>query len=157
MPSLLQDFCRTARTRRPWRGLTFADVLSAHPEILHPLSEWDGRPKTPRFSHWVKTNFRIASGAIKASAPLVFIFCFIRILLHAVNNGQNQPFGKTENPTGEGFSGGIRRAEESAKARTARQGSRDEDGCARDGASGRSVRPQQTTKEQRRLPDAGIV
>ncbi|PQK81115.1 hypothetical protein CG430_03510 [Pantoea ananatis] len=56
-----------------------------------------------------------------------------------------------------GGSGGIRRAEERAKARTARQGSRDEDGCARDGASGRSVRPQQTTKEQRRLPDAGIV
>ncbi|ASN16284.1 hypothetical protein B7764_14200 [Pantoea ananatis] len=55
------------------------------------------------------------------------------------------------------FSGGIRRAEERTKARTARQGSRDEDGCARDGASGRSVRPQGTTKEQRRLPDAGIV
>ncbi|AWQ19844.1 hypothetical protein C1N63_13970 [Pantoea ananatis] len=88
----------------------------------------------------------------------MFIFCFIRILLHAVNNTQNQPFGKTENLTGGGgVSGGIRRAEERAKARTARQGSRDEDGCARDGASGRSVRPQGTTKEQRRLPDAGIV
>ena len=111
----------------------------------------------PRFSHRVKTNFRIASGVIKASAPLVFIFCFIRIPLHAVNNRQNQPFGKTENLTGEGFSGGIRRAEERTEARTARHGSRDEDGCARDGASGRSVRPQRMTKEQRRLPDAGIV
>ncbi|WP_210453455.1 hypothetical protein, partial [Pantoea ananatis] len=133
---------RTARTRRPWRGLTFADVLSAHPEILHPLSEWEGRPKTPRFSHWVKTNFRIASGAIKASAPLVFIFCFIRILLHAVNNRQNQPFGKTENPTG----GGVPEAS-AALRRERRPGRRGTEAATRtaapgtahpDGPSGRS-------------------
>jgi len=70
--------------------------------------------------------------------------------------GKAAPNKKTR-PHRRVFSGGIRRAEERAKARTARQGSRDEDGCAWDGASGRSVRPQGTTKEQRRLPDAGIV
>ncbi|WP_210505005.1 hypothetical protein, partial [Pantoea ananatis] len=70
--------------------------------------------------------------------------------------GKAAPNKKTR-PHRRVFSGGIRRAEERTKARTARQGSRDEDGCARDGASGRSVRPQGTTKEQRRLPDAGIV
>ncbi len=55
--------------------------------------------------------------------------------------GKATPNKKTR-PHRRVFSGGIRRAEERAKARTARQGSRDEDGCARDGASGRSVRPQ---------------
>ncbi len=80
-------------------------------------------------------------------------FSLMRMLITNSKAG----LGKNTNPHRRGVARGIRRAEERAKARTARHGSRDEDGCARDGASGRSVRPQQTTKEQRRLPDAGIV
>ncbi|MGG6201358.1 hypothetical protein, partial [Pantoea allii] len=44
---------------------TFADVLSAHPEILHPLSG-TGRPaQLPRFDNCAKTTFRVVSDARK--------------------------------------------------------------------------------------------
>jgi hypothetical protein len=107
VPSLLQDFCRTARTRRPWRGLTFADVLSAHPEILHPLSG-TGRPaQLPRFDNCVKTNACIASDVRKhrfrcqksITAYCCSFFHFRQaflssVLIAHVNNRQSRPLGK---------------------------------------------------------------
>ncbi|WP_210451188.1 hypothetical protein, partial [Pantoea ananatis] len=143
-------------TRHPWRGLTFADVLSAHPEILHPLSG-TGRPaQLPRFDNCVKTNACIASDVRKhrfrcqksITAYCCSFFHFRQAFLssvliaHVHNKQAKQAFGKNIRPHRRGFARGIRRAEERTEARTARHGSRDEDGCAKDGASGRSVRPQ---------------
>ncbi|CRH36463.1 hypothetical protein BN1183_CK_00010, partial [Pantoea ananatis] len=80
VPSLLQDFCRTARTRRPWRGLTFRrrPVGSSG----NPASaQRDGKAgPLPRFDNCMKTNACIASDARKASQLIaVHFFIFVRL------------------------------------------------------------------------------
>ncbi|MGG6188201.1 hypothetical protein ACQV2F_23515, partial [Pantoea allii] len=68
-------------------GLTFADVLSAHPEILHPLSG-TGRPAhspalipVPKLlSASLQMSENIASDARKASHLIaVHFFIFVRL------------------------------------------------------------------------------